>query len=62
MGLIEIIVVLAVLGCVWYLITTFIPMPAPIKTVITVLAVIALCIVLLQMIGYGEVKLGSVHL
>ncbi len=51
MGLVELIIVLTILGCVWYLITTYIPMPGPIKTVITVLAVLALCIVLLQMIG-----------
>lgn len=51
MGLIEFIIVLAVLGCVWYLITTYIPMPGPIKTVITVIAVIVLCLLLLQVVG-----------
>ncbi len=51
MGIVEFIIILAVLGFVWYLITTYIPMPGPIKTVITVLAVVALCVMLLQMIG-----------
>lgn len=61
MGLIELIVILAVLGCVWYLLTTYVPMPGPIKTVITVIAVIALCILLLQMIGV-HTGVGAVHL
>lgn len=51
MGLIELIIVLAVLGCIWYLITTYIPMPAPIKVVITVIAVLVLCLLLLQLVG-----------
>jgi len=61
MGLIEFIIVLAVLGTCWYLVTTYIPMPAAIKTVITVVAVVALCIVLLQMVGIGT-GLGNVRL
>jgi hypothetical protein len=44
-------VVLVVIGVVWYLVTTYIPMPAPIKTVITVIAVLVLCIFLLNMFG-----------
>lgn len=65
MGLIELIVILAVLGCVWYLIVTYIPMPGPIKTIITVIAVIALCILLLGMIGFDtgiRTNVGNVHL
>ncbi len=62
MGLIELIVVLAILGCIWYLITTYIPMPGPIKTVITVLAVVALCVLLLQVVGIGDTRIGTVHL
>lgn len=53
MGLIELIIVLAVVGCIWYLVTTYIPMPGPIKTVITVIAVIILCLLLLQVAGIG---------
>jgi hypothetical protein len=49
--MIEVLIVLVVLGVVWYLVTTYIPMPAPIKTVITVVAVLALCIWLLQYFG-----------
>lgn len=61
MGLVELVIILAVLGCVWYLITTYIPMPGPIKTVITVICVLALCLILLQMVGIGP-GLGNVRL
>lgn len=61
MGLIQLLFVLAILGAVWYFVTTYIPMPAPIKTVITIIAVIALCAVLLQMVGLNT-GLGNVHL
>lgn len=53
MGLIEFVIILAVLGCCWYLITKYIPMPGAIKTIITVVCVVALCILLLQMVGIG---------
>lgn len=59
MDLISLIIILAVVGCVWYLLTTFVPMPAPMKTVITVIAVIALCILLLDVSGVGNIRLGS---
>lgn len=59
MTLIHLILVLAVLGCIWYLVVNFIPMPAPIKTVITVLAVIALCILLLNLTGLGDFRIGA---
>lgn len=53
MDLIRLIIVLGVLGAVWYLVTTYIPMPQPIKVVITIIAVVALCIVLLNLVGIG---------
>ena len=51
MDIISLIVVLAVLGLVFWLVTTYIPMPQPVKTVITVLAVVIFCIFLLQWAG-----------
>lgn len=57
MDLISLIIVLAVLGLVVYLVTTFIPMSPPFKTVIVVICVIALCIFLLQWAGLGHVRL-----
>lgn len=58
MSLISLIVLLVVLGVIWYLITNFIPMPAPIKTVITVICVIALCLLLLNLFGIGDFRIG----
>lgn len=57
MGLIDLIIVLAVIGLIWWLVVTYIPMPQPMKTVITVVAVIALCIFLLRLTGIGDVRL-----
>ena len=59
MDIISLLVVLVVIGVVWYLVTTYIPMPAPIKTVITVIAVLVLCIMLLNMFGITHFRLGS---
>lgn len=61
MGLIQLVVIFVVLGTCWYLITTFIPLPSPIKTVITVIAVLVLCFVLLQLTGIGNYRIGSLH-
>jgi len=58
MSIISLLVFLAVIGVIWYLVTTYIPMPAPMKTVITVIAVIALCLLLLQVFGFGDFTVG----
>lgn len=60
MDLLTLMVTLAVIGCVWWMLTTFIPMPAPMKTVITVIAVIALCVLLLDLTGIGHIKIGKI--
>jgi len=53
MDLISIIVVLVVVGVILWLVQTYIPMPAPIKTIITVVVVLFLCIWLLRLFGIG---------
>jgi len=53
MDLISIIVVLVVVGVILWLVQTYIPMLAPIKTVITVVVVLFLCIWLLRLFGIG---------
>jgi hypothetical protein len=58
MDLISLLVVLVVVGLVWYLITTYIPMAAPIRTVITVIAVLVLCLWLLSAFGIGHFHVG----
>lgn len=59
MDLITLMFTLAVVGVVWWLVTTYIPMPAPIKTVITVIAVLALCMLLLSLTGIGNIRIGN---
>lgn len=49
--MIEALIVLVVVGVIWWLVTTYIPMPAPIKTVITVIVVLMLCLWLLKVFG-----------
>lgn len=58
MDLISLLIVLVVLGVIWWLITTYVPMPAPMKTVISVVAVLALCIFLLQAFGLTHFRVG----
>ena len=57
MGLIEFIVLAVVLGLVAYVINAYVPLPAPIKTII----VVAICLVLLLILVrsfIGDVPLG----
>lgn len=58
MDLIHLMVALAIIGAIWYLLTTYIPMPAPMKTVITIIAVLALCVLLLDLTGLGHLRIG----
>ncbi len=51
MGIIQLLVVLVVIGVCLYLVQTYIPMAAPIKTVITVVVVLFVCIWLLSAFG-----------
>lgn len=58
---ISFILTLAVVGVCWYMIITYIPMPAPMQTMITVVAVIAFCIVLLNLTGVGNIQIGRIR-
>ena len=51
MGLIQAIVVIVVVGLILYLVETYVPMAAPIKTVLRVIVVLLLCLWLLQLVG-----------
>jgi hypothetical protein len=55
--LLQLIVVLIVVGLVWWLVTSYLPIPQPIKTIISVLAVLILIILLLSWVGL----LGPLH-
>lgn len=50
-SLVQLLVVVVVLSLVWYLISTYVPIPAPIKTVIVVIGVLILCLWLLRAFG-----------
>ena len=51
MDIIQVLFVLVIVGVVLWLIQTYIPMAAPIKTLITIVVVLFLCIWLLQLSG-----------
>lgn len=51
MDLIQLLIVLVILGLVYWLVTSYLPLPPGVKKVITVIAVLILCIWLLQMAG-----------
>ncbi len=48
MPILSLVITLAVVGLVLYLLLTYIPMPAPVKTVIIAIVVIVFCVWLLQ--------------
>ena len=59
MDIIQLLIALVVFGVVWYLVTTYVPMPQPIKTVITVIVVLVLCIFLLNFFGITHFPMRS---
>jgi hypothetical protein len=54
MDIIQVLIVLVVVGVVLYLVNTYIPMAAPIKTILMVVVVLILCIWLLNVFGIGR--------
>jgi hypothetical protein len=54
MPVIQLLITLIVLGVILWLVNTYIPMPPPIKLVINVVIVLALCLWLLQAFGIGN--------
>ena len=57
MSIITIIIVLVVIGLVLYLIENYVPMSQPIKTVLRVVVVLALCIWLLNAFGIVNIPM-----
>lgn len=57
MDLIGLLIVLVVLGLVYWLVMTYLPLPPGVKKVITVVAVLILCIYLLSWAGIGHITL-----
>jgi hypothetical protein len=52
---IQVLLVLVVVGVVLYLVKTYIPMDPPIRTVLTAVVVILLCLWLLRVFGVANV-------
>lgn len=59
MSLLSIILHLAVIGLVWHLIVTYIPMHPVMKNVITAIAVIVVVLFLLSVFGIGDFYIGK---
>jgi len=57
MDIISLLVVLVVIGLVWWLLTTYVPMPQPVRMIVTVIGVLILCVWLLSLVGVG----GGLH-
>jgi len=51
MGIIQILIVLIVIGVLLWLVQTYIPMAAPIKTIINVVVILLVCLWLLAQFG-----------
>jgi hypothetical protein len=49
--MVSLIIALVVFGLIWWLVTTYIPMPPPIRTIVTVVFVLILIVWLLQFVG-----------
>lgn len=57
--MIHLMIAIALLGLVVWLITTYVPMPAPFKTIIIVIAVVILVLYLMQTFGFVDIPLPS---
>ena len=51
MSLITVIIAVIVVGALLWLVNTYIPMAAPVKTILNVIVVVVLCVWLLQTFG-----------
>ena len=52
MGLVEFIFVAVILGLIVYFVNTYLPIPAPIKTIIMVVAVLVVLLILIRAVGF----------
>lgn len=59
--MIALVLVLALLGFIVYLITTYIPMPPIFKTAIYVIVAVVVILYLLRVLGIGDIPIPSVR-
>lgn len=50
--MIGLIVALIIIGVLWYLVETYIPMPPPMRVIIRVVCILAVVIYLIQTLGF----------
>ena len=53
--MIQLVLTLALIGFIVYLVITYIPMPAPMRTAIIVIVVVLLIIYLMGVLGIGDI-------
>jgi hypothetical protein len=56
--MINLLVLLVIVGVVLYLVNTYVPMAAPIKTILNVVVVVAVCVWLLRVTGVVNIPLS----
>ena len=61
MPLLTVVILLIIVGVGLYLINTYIPMAAPIKTILNIVVILVVCIWLLTMLvpGLGNIRVGG---
>lgn len=59
--MITLILMIALMGLVVWAVTTYVPMPAPFKTAIYVVAVILLVLYVLQVFGIGDIPIRTIR-
>ena len=59
--MIGVLLVLVIVGVVLYMVQTYIPMAPPIKTVISVVAVVFVCLWLLQVFGVSDIPVPQLR-
>ena len=56
--MINLLVLLVIVGVVLYLVNNYVPMAAPIKTILNVVVVVAVCVWLLRVTGIVDIPLS----
>lgn len=59
--MIMLVLVLALVGFLVYLVTTYIPMPAPFKTVMYVIVAVVLILYVMRVLGIGDIPIPQVR-
>lgn len=57
MGIVSLLVVIAIIGLIAWALTQLVPMPAPMQTVIVVVAVLFCLLLVLQVVGFVDIPI-----